>query len=292
MMIDTDVVLQRIIDWQKSHGGTGAGLVVKQHRAVFDAAKAGHIPADAFLPLQCWAQLTGGHEPAGLDLVDEYPETRMGYSQSDRWNPNNELMDCSSWAHWNVYVWTGRLLVPAGTTSYTESQWKANKSKSVAWATRRAFDLPYWNFKKSEGRTASHVGILGGNGLLCQTTSPSNPLRIEADTYSASKRVGCVRFLTAAEYQSMFTIKVPAPTPIPTPTPVSLPPVSLVPGMKGPYVVMLQKALMKKGYKLPKWGADGSWGAETTAALLLLKKAAGLSSALLVGPKTWKALLS
>jgi N-acetylmuramoyl-L-alanine amidase len=62
--------------------------------------------------------------------------------------------------------------------------------------------------------------------------------------------------------------------------------------MKGPYVVMLQKALMKKGYKLPKWGADGSWGAETTAALLLLKKAAGLSSALLVGPKTWKALLS
>ena len=198
-MIDTAIVLARIVAWQRSNGGKETDLVVRQHQAVFSAASANRIPAGTCLPEQCWAQLTGKEEP--FDLVDEYPEDRLDYSQTSRWNPNKS-MDCSSWAEWNVRMWTGRSLVGPGVTSYTESQWQANKHRAVPWASRRPFDLVYWNFK--QGRTASHVGILGSPGRLCHTTSPSNPLRIESDTWSASSRVGVVRILTDAEYASMF----------------------------------------------------------------------------------------
>ena len=194
-MIDTNAVLTRMVAWQKANGGKETDLVIRQHRAVFAAS----LPAGTFLPEQCWAQLTGTEE--AFDLIAEYPEDRLDYSQTSRWNPNKS-MDCSSWAEWNVRMWTGRSLVAPGVTSYTESQWQANKHRVVPWASRRPFDLVYWNFK--QGRTASHVGILGSPGRLCHTTSPTNPLRIEADTWSASSRVGVVRILTDAEYASMF----------------------------------------------------------------------------------------
>ena len=209
-MIDTNAVLARMVAWQRSNGGRETDLVIRQHRAVFDAAKRGKLPAGTFLPEQCWAQLTGTEEP--FDLVDEYPEDRLDYSQTSRWNPNKS-MDCSSWAEWNIRMWTGRSLVAPGVTSYTESQWQANKHRAVPWTSRRPFDLVYWNFKAAQGRTASHVGILGSPGRLCHTTSPSNPLRIEADIWAAGNRVGVVRFLTDAEYASMFVTEEDDMTP-------------------------------------------------------------------------------
>src|SRR5512139_2795780 len=119
MLLDTDIVLKRIVDWQLSHGGTASDLVVRQHKAVFDAAKRGYFPLNTFLPLQCWYQLTGKNEPG--DLIQEYPEDQLDYSQVSRWNPNKS-MDCSSWADWNARMWLGRSL--GGT--YTETQWRAN----------------------------------------------------------------------------------------------------------------------------------------------------------------------
>ena len=39
-------------------------------------------------------------------------------------------------------------------------------------------------------------------------------------------------------------------------------------GSKGESVKLLQQALLKKGYKLPKYGADGVWGNETQTAVV------------------------
>jgi peptidoglycan hydrolase-like protein with peptidoglycan-binding domain len=39
-------------------------------------------------------------------------------------------------------------------------------------------------------------------------------------------------------------------------------------GSKGTEVKQLQENLIKLGYKLPKWGADGSFGEETLEAVL------------------------
>ncbi len=61
-------------------------------------------------------------------------------------------------------------------------------------------------------------------------------------------------------------------------------------GAKGPTVVEAQGLLLRAGYGLPKYGADGSFGAETEAAVRAFQQAHGLTADGIVGPKTWAAL--
>lgn len=61
-------------------------------------------------------------------------------------------------------------------------------------------------------------------------------------------------------------------------------------GNKGGLVTMLQKKLMELGYSLPKYGADGDFGAETEKAVKAFQKAHGLTQDGVVGEKTWSAI--
>ena len=61
-------------------------------------------------------------------------------------------------------------------------------------------------------------------------------------------------------------------------------------GAKGPTVVEAQGLLLRAGYSLPRHGADGSYGAETEAAVKAFQQAHGLKADGIVGPKTWAAL--
>ncbi|MGN1059481.1 MAG: peptidoglycan-binding protein, partial [Clostridia bacterium] len=61
-------------------------------------------------------------------------------------------------------------------------------------------------------------------------------------------------------------------------------------GDKGLAVKVLQRMLMYKGYTLPKYGADGDFGAETDAAVRKLQKAKNLTVDGIAGSKTWTAL--
>ena len=63
-------------------------------------------------------------------------------------------------------------------------------------------------------------------------------------------------------------------------------------GSKGADVTKLQTLLMKKGYALPKYGADGSFGAETLNAVKNFQKDHGLTVDGIVGKNTWVALES
>ena len=63
-------------------------------------------------------------------------------------------------------------------------------------------------------------------------------------------------------------------------------------GSKGEYVTKLQTMLIQRGYDLGKWGADGSFGAATEAAVKLFQTDSGLASDGIVGPSTWTALES
>ena len=58
-------------------------------------------------------------------------------------------------------------------------------------------------------------------------------------------------------------------------------------GSSGQYVRILQNALLAKGYKLPKYGADGSFGKETEEAVRQLQKDAGAVVDGVVGKETW-----
>ena len=54
---------------------------------------------------------------------------------------------------------------------------------------------------------------------------------------------------------------------------------------------VLVNGLMKAGYDLPRFGADGSYGAETVSAVKAFQKANGLQQDGIIGPKTWAKLL-
>ncbi len=61
-------------------------------------------------------------------------------------------------------------------------------------------------------------------------------------------------------------------------------------GDSGDDVTALQKDLLSLGYALPKYGADGDYGAETVAAVKVFQKEAGLEADGEAGPMTWAAL--
>lgn len=61
-------------------------------------------------------------------------------------------------------------------------------------------------------------------------------------------------------------------------------------GSKGEYVTLLQTSLINLGYKLPKYGPDGSFGNETLEAVKEFQKDHGLTADGIVGKATWEAL--
>lgn len=63
-------------------------------------------------------------------------------------------------------------------------------------------------------------------------------------------------------------------------------------GDKGEYVTLMQTKLLQRGYDLGKWGADGSFGAQTEAALKEFQRDSGLTADGVCGKKTWAALQS
>jgi len=63
------------------------------------------------------------------------------------------------------------------------------------------------------------------------------------------------------------------------------------PLMKGGDVKMLQELLMKIGYELPKYGADGEYGGETAAAVVRFQAAQKLDADSEYGPDTHRALM-
>ena len=63
-------------------------------------------------------------------------------------------------------------------------------------------------------------------------------------------------------------------------------------GDNGEKVAYLQKLLMDRGYALPKYGADGDFGAETEKAVKAFQRDWGLKEDGVVGEKTWSMLLT
>lgn len=63
-------------------------------------------------------------------------------------------------------------------------------------------------------------------------------------------------------------------------------------GAKGSLVKSLQELLLSKGFKLPKYGADSSFGDETESAVRAAQKATGISDDGVPGPQTYRALMN
>jgi len=134
-----------------------------------------------------------------------------------------------------------------------------------------------WN-----GTKYSHVGLYVGNGIVIEAASTINGV--------ITSKVTSGKWTHWGELKDMvFSDEVPAPVPE-QPQEKKYPTIKR--GSKGTYVKKAQELLMKFGYRLPKYGADGDFGAETEAAVKSFQKNNGLKDDGIVGEKTWGKLLS
>lgn len=95
--------------------------------------------------------------------------------------------------------------------------------------------------------------------------------------------------------QALFDDTTPWPL-TPRVTPASTGPDTplLAPGSKGEAVSRMQTLLIRAGFALPKYGADGDYGkgGETEKAVRAFQRSRGLLADGRVGGKTWRALLA
>lgn len=73
------------------------------------------------------------------------------------------------------------------------------------------------------------------------------------------------------------------------PVPIVYP--TLRKGSKGEYVTLLQTKLIQRGFNLEPFGADGSYGNVTVAAVRMFQRDNGLDDDGVCGPKTWSAIM-
>jgi len=138
-----------------------------------------------------------------------------------------------------------------------------------------------------DGGEASHTGIVIAFDGKKVTTVEGN-----AGNYVAQKSyaLGNTYILGFGRPNWSLVADVPAPSPAPAPSPVPSGHPTLSKGDKGNAVREMQERLIKHGFGLPQYGADGDFGSETESAVRAFQKSRKLEVDGICGPKTWKAL--
>ena len=184
-----------------------------------------------------------------------------------------KAFDCRGFTYWVLLQIYGWKLMGGGATSQwnTESNWK---SKGEIGSMPR--DTLCCLFVK-KGKTMEHTGF----GLNDETIECSSGVQ-----HFTKRKAKWTHWGVPACIDGVVP---PQPTPTPTPTPSKKHP-TVKKGSKGTAVTELQQKLLAKGYSLPKYGADGSFGNETLTAVKQFQKDKGLVVDGIVGTKTWAAL--
>lgn len=138
----------------------------------------------------------------------------------------------------------------------------------------------------------NHVGILTRDTCVTEAQSVNKGV---VHTPLSNKKWTYWGLLKGLEYdfvpgeEAIKKEEIPDSVTIPVEMEVTLP--TLRKGAKGDEVTALQNLLIEAGESLPKYGADGDFGAETLKAVKNYQKKQGLVVDGIVGPKTWKKLI-
>ena len=130
-------------------------------------------------------------------------------------------------------------------------------------------------FTGNDGEGRNHVGIYIGDGKVLEAGGCQHGVILTAVTLRKWTWWAEMRYVN---YEG-------GDEPVPTPTKPTL-----RRGSKGEYVTLLQTKLIQLGYSLPKYGADGSFGAETEVAVKAFQRDHSLTADGVVGKATWEAL--
>lgn len=174
--------------------------------------------------------------------------------------------DCRGFTHW-VLLQVGIDISGQGATSQwnTESNW-AEKGEMKDLPENRVCCLFQYNREKG---TMDHTGLYVGGGLCCHC---SGEVKIEDLKKPKWTHWAIPRGLEGGD--------IPMPDTRPT----------IRNGSRGEYVAQLQDSLISLGYDLSPYGADGSFGNKTAAAVKTFQKDHGLQADGVCGPMTWAAL--
>lgn len=185
----------------------------------------------------------------------EYPTIKTackayggGSCEGCGWYPDGERVrcyDCRGFVKWLIEQIWGFSLTGQGATSQwkSKSNWKAKGTIDTI-----PEDVFVCLFIERDGKM-SHTGV----GYKGATAECSSGVQI----FETRKKKRWTHWAVPA----CVVEDVPDPQPAPAGKP------ELKKGSKGEYVTLLQTMLINRGYRLPKYGADGSFGAETQAAV-------------------------
>jgi hypothetical protein len=137
---------------------------------------------------------------------------------------------------------------------------------------------------KAEKDNRSHIGLYIGNGLVIEAAGTNDGVITSSVAKSKWAEWGQLKDVS---YEGIE----PGPEPVPPVPPEPDVRPTLRRGNKGPYVKEAQELLLKLGYPLPRYGADGDFGAETENAVKTFQKEHALSIDGVIGKRTWEALL-
>lgn len=182
-----------------------------------------------------------------------------------KWLPDGENVrqfDCRGFTRWTA-AQVGITIAGAGATS----QWNDEKN----WSRKGTIDtIPQDQlvclFVK-KGAKMEHTGW----GINNQTVECSNGVQ-----HSTKRNKKWTHWAIPNGLEGAIPLPYVKPT--------------LKKGSKGPDVTELQNDLLQLGYRLPQYGADGSFGNETRNALILFQKDNGLTPDGICGPLSWAAI--
>ena len=194
-----------------------------------------------------------------------------------KWYPNGQRVrcfDCRGFTDW-VLKQFGIDLQGEGATSQwnTASNWE-RKGTIDSIPEDTLVCLFYTD--KNNSKVMAHTG-LGYKGETCECSSGVQHFTKRNKKWT---HWAIPKGITPGSYVK--------PDPVAPSAEVGLP--TLKKGDKGSHVSLLQTKLLNRGYQLPKYGADGSFGNETMAAVKQFQQDNGLAADGIVGPNTWSML--
>lgn len=190
---------------------------------------------------------------------------KKDYCNGCKWFPGNQNVrqyDCRGFTRWCA-AQVGVTIVGAGATS----QWNTESN----WAAKGTIDTMPQNqlvcLFVRKGSTMEHTGW----GLNNETVECGS---------------GVQHFTKRNKKWTHWAV----PRGLEGDTPLPVYKETIKKGSKGGLVRELQESLLNLGYQLPKYGADGSFGNETKAAVEQFQSDHGLTVDGICGPATWSAL--
>lgn len=148
---------------------------------------------------------------------------------------------------------------------------------------KRKSILPGTAVLTGDAKQHGHIGLYVGNGKVIEASGTQAGVCVSNITANKWTYYGYLKDVSYSSENAPISPSVPSDDKILYPT--------LKRGNKGEKVAILQQLLIDRGYKLPRYGADGDFGAETEAAVKQFQKDHGLKVDGIAGEKTWASLM-